>query len=204
MSNRNPSQSTAGGQRQQEMTGTDSQEAMRAAFEFPLEQTVQLQKGAAQFFLNGLEIGTQAQRRGIELTKNAVTSYIDTMETTVRNTEQMTESGLQAMEDQQGMMQQQVQQGAQRPQGQQSRPQEERQYAQPGAQTNQQPPTQPPSMQPQSQQPQQRQPQGQQPPPMQQQSQQPQPQQSTQESQEQQPTRDPEETRPAEMVTQSR
>lgn len=75
----------------QQNTLENSQQALQQAVELPLEQTVQFQKNATELFLNGLEIGSWAQDQGLELTRDAFSTYIDTMESAVENASQATQ-----------------------------------------------------------------------------------------------------------------
>lgn len=85
------------------------QRAIRQAVEAPLEQTLQLQKNAAQIFLSGMEIGSEAQRRGIQLTREAMDTYFSNAAEAVESTEQLTETGVEAMRAGQGAIQEGVQ-----------------------------------------------------------------------------------------------
>jgi len=93
----------------QQDTIENSQRAMQQAVEFPMEQTVEFQKSAAEMMLNGLELGRWAQRQGIDFTNDALTTYITTVENAVQNTEQAAESGMEAMQSQAQQIPQQMQ-----------------------------------------------------------------------------------------------
>lgn len=130
----------------QQNTIENGQRALRQAVEFPLEQTVQFQKSAAELFLNGLEIGTWAQRRGMDMTSDAVRSYISTVENTFQDAEQATEQGIRAMRPETGQAGQQPQ--GQQPQGPVTQPPQQR-VQQPTQGPVQQPPQGPPQQPPQ-------------------------------------------------------
>ena len=166
----------------QQNTTQDSQRALQQAFEAPMEQTLQVQKSAAQMFMNSMELGYWAQNQGLDLTRNLFQNYIDTVEDAVYSTEQIAEQGIEMgqatmQQSQQGFgpfqqpqgRQQGFQQRPQQPQGQSQRFQQQpqgQQYQQPqgqqyqGTQGFQQQPQGQQYQQPQSQQYQQ--PQGQQ------------------------------------------
>lgn len=81
----------------QRTTLENSQEALEQAMELPVEQTLEFQKRAAQLFLDGLEMSSWAQNQGVELTRDAFNTYIDTVEDTVRDTTEFTEGQMQQM-----------------------------------------------------------------------------------------------------------
>jgi hypothetical protein len=88
-------------------------QALQRALEAPMEQTLKMQKSAAQMFMNGMELGYWAQDQGLDLTRDFFQNYIHTVEDAVQNTGQFAEQG---MEFQQAAMQQ-TQQGFQQPRG---------------------------------------------------------------------------------------
>lgn len=104
-----PTQTQESTESSQRAAYEQGQRAVRQAFEAPLEQTVQLQKNAAQLFLSGLQIGSEAQRRGVELTREAMDNYFSNAEAAVQSTEQLTETGVEAMRAGQGAIEQGMQ-----------------------------------------------------------------------------------------------
>jgi hypothetical protein len=78
--------------------------AMRQFVELPL----QFQRSAAELFMNGLETQKWAQERGIELTRDTVGSYLETLDSVVQNAEEMAQTEMAATQ-RQG---QTIQQGA--------------------------------------------------------------------------------------------
>lgn len=114
--------------------------------EYPLEQTVRFQKGAAELFLNGLRLTTRAQNRGMELTTSLFDNYIQTLEQATRETEQMADEGFQTLQDA-GRFQQGMAAGGSQPQGQGSRQRPQSTAPQPASYGGQgyreQPPTRP-------------------------------------------------------------
>lgn len=81
-------------------TSTDTdQRAMQQAIKYPIEQTVQFQKGAGQLFLNGLELTNWAQSRGFQMTKQLFDNYISTLEDTARETEALADQGIQTVQE---------------------------------------------------------------------------------------------------------
>lgn len=54
-----------------------------------MEQTLRLQRNATEMFMNGMEMGYCAQNQGIDLTRNLLQNYIDTVDDAVRSTEQI-------------------------------------------------------------------------------------------------------------------
>ena len=87
-----------------------SQQAVQQAMEYPLEQTIRVQKGAAQLLLSGLEMGTKAQSRSVQLTKDVFDSYITTLERAAQDTEQLTQTATARIQSQGEAMQQEGQQ----------------------------------------------------------------------------------------------
>ena len=87
------------------------QQAVEDAVDIPLEQSIQFQKSAGQLFLNGLEIGNWLQNRSMELTRNTLSTYFNTVENAAQRTEEMTEQGLEGASSlgQAGMQSQQGQ-----------------------------------------------------------------------------------------------
>ncbi|WP_123538540.1 hypothetical protein [Halosimplex salinum] len=79
----------------QRNTLENSQRAMEQAVEVPLQQTVALQRNVAQMMLNGLEISDWMGTQGVELTRNALDTYLDTVESAARDTSELTEQGMQ-------------------------------------------------------------------------------------------------------------
>lgn len=141
----------------QKRTIEQSQRAFQQAFSVPLEQTVQFQKSAATALVNGLEVGTWAQRQWLDLADDALSTYFDVAEDVVRDAEEMTAQGSQqASQAATSMVDESMQQGQQasgmvRQQLQEARGQ---QAQQPPGQQRQQPigqqlqqPTGPPSQQ---------------------------------------------------------
>ena len=132
-------------------TSRDSQQALQQAFEAPMEQSLQMQKSAAEMFMNSMEMGYWAQNQGIDLTRNLFQNYIDTVEDAVRSTERIAEQGIEMQQatmqqpqgfQQQGQFQQQPQQGQQyqQPQNQQfQQPRQPQGFQQPQGQQFQQP-----------------------------------------------------------------
>jgi hypothetical protein len=49
-----------------------SQRTVEQAAEIPIRQTVELQRNAAELFLDGLETGNYLQNRGVELTRDVL------------------------------------------------------------------------------------------------------------------------------------
>jgi hypothetical protein len=82
----------------QRNTLENSQQAMEQAVELPLQQSVALQRNAAQFMLNGLEVGNWLGTQTVEFTRDALDSYIETVENAARDTSQLTERGIQNVE----------------------------------------------------------------------------------------------------------
>jgi len=95
----------------QQNTLENSQQALEQAIEIPMEQSVEFQRNAAQLFLNGLEMGNWLQNRSVELTRDAFSTYIDTVQSAALNTTRMAEQGTQQAESlsQQGLASQKQQ-----------------------------------------------------------------------------------------------
>lgn len=73
-------------------TVENGQRTFQQAVELPLQQTVEFQKSAADAIKNGLQMTNWAQRQGIELTTDALDTYVTTVENAVRDTERATQS----------------------------------------------------------------------------------------------------------------
>jgi hypothetical protein len=82
----------------QQNTLENGQRAMEQAVELPLQQSVALQRNAAQLVLDGLEIGNWLGTQGVEFTRDALDSYLDTVENAARDTSELTERGIQSAE----------------------------------------------------------------------------------------------------------
>lgn len=74
------------------------QQAMQAAIQFPMTQAVSAQKGAAELFLNGLEIGTWANRQRMEMVKDAMETYLQTLDRTAARTGRVVEENAELFE----------------------------------------------------------------------------------------------------------
>jgi hypothetical protein len=77
----------------------DSQRAIQQAIRYPIEQTVQFQKGAGKLFLNSLELTDWAQSRGVQMTRQLFDNYISTLEDTARETEAIADQGIQTVQE---------------------------------------------------------------------------------------------------------
>jgi|GEM_PF-3382221 hypothetical protein len=82
----------------QQNTLANSQQAMEQAVELPLQQSVALQRNAAQFMLDGLEIGNWFGTQSVELTRDALDSYIQTVENAAQDASELTEWGMENAE----------------------------------------------------------------------------------------------------------
>ncbi|MFB6141605.1 MAG: hypothetical protein ABEJ26_14365 [Halosimplex sp.] len=78
----------------QRNTLENSQRAMEQAFEIPLQGLVDLQRNAAQLTLDGLEVGNWLNDQSVELTRNALDTYLTTVENAARDTTQLTEQSV--------------------------------------------------------------------------------------------------------------
>lgn len=85
--------------RSQQGSSDAGQQFLQQALEVPMEQTIQFQRNAAQILLNGLEMTSWAQSRGMDLTKDMMSTYLDTLEETSRDTERIAEEGMEAMQE---------------------------------------------------------------------------------------------------------
>lgn len=110
---------------EQQRATEGGEQALRQAVQAPLDQTVQFQKNVTELLLNGLEMSNRVQSQSIELTRDVFDSYLDTVENAVRSTEQLTETGIETIQAQQGAVERQFQRPARQ---QQSQPQPSRQY----------------------------------------------------------------------------
>ncbi|ELZ19915.1 hypothetical protein C475_21494 [Halosimplex carlsbadense 2-9-1] len=82
----------------QRNTLENSQRAMEQAVELPLQQSVALQRNAAQLVLDGLEMGNWLGTQSVEFTRDAMDSYLDAVESAARDTSELTERGIQRAE----------------------------------------------------------------------------------------------------------
>ena len=76
-------------------TNQSQQSGMTELLTYPMTQLMDLQKTAAKLTLNGLEMTSWAQSRNLDLTKETLDSFIQTMERTSRETEQLGQQGMQ-------------------------------------------------------------------------------------------------------------
>jgi hypothetical protein len=86
----------------------NGRKAMRQFFELPLQQGLEFQRSAAELFMNGLEAQNWAQRRGIELTKDTMGNYLQSLDNVVQNAEEMAQAEMSAAQQQGQAMQQQM------------------------------------------------------------------------------------------------
>jgi len=82
----------------QRNTLENGQRAMEQAVELPLQQSVALQRNAAQLVLDGLEIGNWLGTQSVEFTRDAMDSYLETVENAARDTSALTERSIQSAE----------------------------------------------------------------------------------------------------------
>jgi len=97
------------GSMEHRQSDNQGQRTVQQAMEYPLEQSIRVQKGAAQLLLSGLEMGTKAQSRSVELTKDVFDSYIRTLERAAQDTEQLAQTATKQIQSQSATMQQQGQ-----------------------------------------------------------------------------------------------
>ena len=71
------------------------QEALNQAVEIPLKQSIEFQKSAGNLFLNGLEMSSWLGDRSAELTREALDTYFQTVDSAAENAAWMTEQGIQ-------------------------------------------------------------------------------------------------------------
>lgn len=78
----------------------NGRKAMRQFVELPLQQSLQFQRSAAELFVNGLEAQKWAQERGIELTKNTMGNYLQTLDNVTQNAEELARTEIAAGQQQ--------------------------------------------------------------------------------------------------------
>ena len=78
----------------------NGRKAMRQFVELPLQQSLQFQRSAAELFVNGLEAQKWAQERGIELTKNTMGNYLQTLDDVTQNAEELAKTEMAAGQQQ--------------------------------------------------------------------------------------------------------
>jgi len=78
----------------------NGRKAMRQFVELPLQQSLQFQRSAAELFVNGLEAQKWAQERGIELTKNTMGNYLQTLDDVTQNAEDLARTEIAAGQQQ--------------------------------------------------------------------------------------------------------
>lgn len=111
----------------------NGRKAMRQFFEFPLQQTLQFQRSAAELFVNGMEAQQWAQDRGVELTKESMANYLQTLDSFAQNAEELARTEMAAAQQQGQAMQQgagQFQSGSRGMTGQQPVPQQSQEMGQ--------------------------------------------------------------------------
>jgi hypothetical protein len=91
-----------------------AQQSLQQAVRFPLEQMIQFQRGATELFLSGLEVGTEAQNRSVQLTKEVLDSYLRILERAALDTEELTRTGFNQLQAQENMWERQSQQAISR------------------------------------------------------------------------------------------
>lgn len=77
----------------------DSSQAFEKAFELPFNQMLSFQKMAAEVVRNGLEMSNRAQSQNIQVTKDTLDSYIETLDRTTRETEKLAEQGAEQFQE---------------------------------------------------------------------------------------------------------
>ena len=114
----------------EQSTNQSQQSGMTGLLTYPMTQLMDLQKTAAKLALNGLEMTSWAQSRNLDLTKETLDSFIQTMERTSRETEQLGQQGMQQARSQLSEFGQGFQGGSQVA-GQQYQQPQTRRYGQP-------------------------------------------------------------------------
>ena len=76
----------------------NGQRAVEQAVELPLRGSVTFQRNAAQLALDSLEIGNWLGTQSVAFTRDALDSYLDTVESAARDTSRLTERGIRSVE----------------------------------------------------------------------------------------------------------